>query len=75
MPLDPDPQPGIASRNQTTVTIASATRIAPTQLRTARTRAASSVAVDPDAHERVLVRAVPREADVEMPLRPGRRRV
>src|SRR5215203_7246318 len=75
MPLEPEPQPGIASTNQTTVTIASATRIATTQLRAARTRAAPSVAVDPNAHERVLVHAVPREAHVEVALRPRRRRV
>src|SRR5215208_3690070 len=68
-PLEPEPQPGNASRIQSTRSAAS-TIATPRHLRTRPARSATAVAVHPDVHDRVPVRAVPDHASVELALRP-----
>jgi hypothetical protein len=69
-PVEPPPQPGTARRNQTS-RIAPNTTAAASHLRTRPARTARSVAADPEAHDRVLVRAEPRDARVELALGVG----
>src|SRR5215218_8353354 len=69
VPEPPEPQPGAASRSQTSQ-IATITIRIRTQLRARPARTAAAVSVYPDVHHGVLVGAVPRNARMEVPLRP-----
>jgi hypothetical protein len=65
VPESPEPHPGAASRNQT-AQMATITIRARAQLRARPARTAAAVSVHPDGHDGVLVRAVPRDARVEV---------
>src|SRR4249919_1955495 len=75
MPLEPEPQPGTASTNQTPSTTASTISTTTIQLRPGGRRTAPSISVDPDIHKGVLVEAELGDAGVESPLCPGVGRV
>ena len=69
VPELPEPHPGAASRNHTSQ-IATTTIRARTQLRARPARTAAAVSVHPDVHDGVPVRAVPRDARMEVSLCP-----